>query len=258
MRCGARLCEERSSDGVTVLRRVARGGEAHGTDARFVVADHLGSTREVTDDSSVIVSRLDYAPFGERLVVSGEPEAVLKGYTGFDVSVDAAIPMARYRAYLPAAGRWTSDDPAGFVDGAHLVRYALNNPVTNVDPSGLYTIDKSCRNRNQCFDDGNQNLEDVIKRQTDASCANLGFIADPRLRRCVETSCKKGTIKCKDNCRPNMGGYNIKIPFFTSRTANLCVNNWPPYTPTQYVGNTVIHEWAHGCGWDHEDGGGIQ
>jgi RHS repeat-associated protein len=37
----------------------------------------------------------------------------------------------------PAAGRFLSPDPLGYVDGPNLYSYVLNDPVNNVDPLGL-------------------------------------------------------------------------------------------------------------------------
>jgi hypothetical protein len=49
-----------------------------------------------------------------------------------------------------------------------------------------------------------------------------------------------------------------KILMIGNRTAHLCPNSWPDYTPLSYVGDTVIHEWAHGCGWRDNGGKGIR
>lgn len=94
----------------------------------------------------------------------------------------------------------------------------------------------------------------------DGWCATRTFseIIDPKLRDCIEKSCDIGRIKCKDNC--DVGkfvGVNRKIPFITNRTAVVCTNAPTRYLTPEELGSTVIHEWAHGCGWDHGDGGGV-
>ncbi len=98
----------------------------------------------------------------------------------------------------------------------------------------------------------------LVGSETEEWCANLYRITDPKLRACVKKSCEKGKITCKEKCDPDAGGENRgPILGMKSRNAKLCPNNWPDYTPMGYAGDTVIHEWAHGCGWDHGDGSGI-
>jgi hypothetical protein len=46
----------------------------------------------------------------------------------------------RARYYDASTGRFISEDPAGFVDGPNLYVYAGNNPIINVDPNGLWTL----------------------------------------------------------------------------------------------------------------------
>jgi hypothetical protein len=47
----------------------------------------------------------------------------------------------------------------------------------------------------------------------------------------------------------------------TNRTAHVCFKDWPNWTDPSYAaswyGQTAIHEWAHGCGWNHGDGRGV-
>lgn len=148
-------------------------------------------------------------------------------------------------------------------EGPDLYIYASNNPVANEDPLGRFTIDPSCKGRCHGFAGGGpqdpgkgptmQNLEQVIQQQGDLACSNLQGV-DPKWRSCVQDSCKKGKIKCKfdgdKNCQ-GAGGYGGKfLGIFISRTANLCLDNWPDTTSPSYVGDAIIHEWAHGCGYN--------
>jgi hypothetical protein len=72
-----------------------------------------------------------------------------------------------------------------------------------------------------------------------------------------EAKTARFALIARGNVISDAGGYQRTILGFGSRTANMCVNNWPSYTPFSYVGEAVIHEWAHGCGWDHGQGAGV-
>ena len=46
---------------------------------------------------------------------------------------------ARNRNYSPSLGRWISQDPAGYINGANTYQFVMSNPVGNVDPWGTGT-----------------------------------------------------------------------------------------------------------------------
>jgi RHS repeat-associated protein len=265
--CGPEACEERDGGG-SVVRRFYRQGVQDSGSAFFYATDHLGSVRELTDSTGAIRARYDYDPYGRPTKVSGDKDSVL-GYTGFFSHAQSGLALARYRAYDPALGRWKSGDPLGFADGTNVYAYTRNNPTTDVDPSGLFTQDPSCKNWGcQQMGGGGPNNPDqppnwedvqkVIGTYTEEWCAHLEKITDPKLRACIKKSCDTGKITCKEKCDPDAGGYNrYPILGVKSRTAKLCPNNWPDFTPPSYAGDTVIHEWAHGCGWKHGQDKGV-
>ena len=47
--------------------------------------------------------------------------------------------QSRARWYDPNSGRFISEDPIGFADGPNPYRYAGNNPILYVDPTGLFS-----------------------------------------------------------------------------------------------------------------------
>ncbi len=63
-------------------------------------------------------------------------------YTGKERDEESGLYYYGARYYAPWLGRWTSCDPAGFVDGPNLFAYALNNPVGANDPYGTQAADK--------------------------------------------------------------------------------------------------------------------
>src|SRR5207249_735498 len=125
--------------------------------------------------------------------------------------------------YDQLSGRFISEDPMGPNEGPNLYAYVSNNPVTNADPSGRFKVDPSCKGRCQQFSGGKapQPLDQVIQQQADLACSNLQGITNPKLRDCIQKSCRNGTVKCKGNGDKNCsdaGGYGGKFLIFTSRT----------------------------------------
>jgi RHS repeat-associated protein len=272
---GDNLIEEVNSSGVAVARysqglnideplAMLRGGATS-----YYQADGLGSVTSLSNTAGSLAQTYTRDSFGNQTASSGSLTNPFQ-YTGREFDSETSLYYYRARYYDAQDGRFLSEDPMGPNEGPNLYTYVSDNPLTNADPSGRFKIDKSCKGRCQSFGGGapyvpgkaptTQSLEEVIQQQADFACKNLQRIADPKLRSCIQKSCDKGTIKCKDNsdkgCK-DAGGYNNKYPFITNRTANLCPGNWPDWTDPTYVGDSVIHEFAHGCGWNHGQGGGV-
>jgi len=100
--------------------------------------DHLGSTREITNNSGAVVARFDFDPYGRMTKVSGTYNTVF-GFTGHYHHAPSGLALPLYRAYAADLGQWTSEDPEGFVDGVNLYRYVRGNPVTLMDLTGEMT-----------------------------------------------------------------------------------------------------------------------
>lgn len=119
----------------------------------FFFADHLGSTRVVTNSTGTPCYEADYYPYGGELTPSGftntcptnyrftgyerDPETSVGGVNGLDYA------MARY--YDSRIGRFMSPDPVDGNPGApqswNAYTYTVNNPLSAVDPEGLDPVD---------------------------------------------------------------------------------------------------------------------
>lgn len=110
---------------------------------RYQYGNLLGSATLETDEAGVPISYEEYHPYGTTAYRSGRPSADLSlkryRFAGKERDTETGLDYAGARYYASWLGRWTSPDPAGFVDGPNLYAYCSGNPVSAADPSGTQT-----------------------------------------------------------------------------------------------------------------------
>ena len=110
-------------------------GEAR--NRQVVHADGLGSVSALTDESGETVQTYAYAAFGGIREQTGT-DLNRVTFTAREALGDSlGLFYYRHRVYDPTTGRFTSEDPLGFVDGVNRYVYCANNPVNYIDPLGL-------------------------------------------------------------------------------------------------------------------------
>jgi hypothetical protein len=119
----------------------------------------------------------------------------------------------------------------------------------------LFEIDNSCTEDCDFF----KKFGEKIKGETTAWCANLDDITDEALQKCLADKCVNGKISCLDPMDKCGNGQDwAAYSWKGSDTTYLCTSGFGKYgSPGSYVGDTIIHEWSHGCGWNHGDGQGV-
>jgi RHS repeat-associated protein len=115
---------------------------------KYVEPDQLGTPRAIIDPTrQVAIWRWDENSegFGDT-APNTDPDA-----DGTQVVFDLRFSGQRYdqasglyyngyRDFEPATGRYTQSDPIGLVGGISTYMYVGGNSLTNIDPSGLYTV----------------------------------------------------------------------------------------------------------------------
>ena len=196
----------------------------------------------MTDGSGQLAASYVYDSFGNLTASSGTITNPFQ-YTGREFDSESGLYYYRARYYDPVIGRFLSEDPLGSNPEPNLYAYVNNSPVGSVDPSGLYTIDKSCQGKCLSMGGGGPNnpkqlpsqvsLEDLIRRGADDACSKLYTITDLKLRKCIQKSCNQGTIKC--DCASSDGGFDSKMWLIKNTTAHVCFKNWPDWTDPSYA-----------------------
>lgn len=108
------------------------------TESSFYHFDALGSTRVLTDAGETVTDEATYRAFGETAAASGTTANPFGwvGRPGYYQDEETGLADLRRRKYDPATGAFTTEDPLGFQAESNFYRYAGNDPVTRVDPSG--------------------------------------------------------------------------------------------------------------------------
>jgi len=104
--------------------------------------DGLGSVVALSDNSANIVEKYSYDVFGEPNRTSDVNNPYF--FTGRTYDSETGNYYYRARYYGCALGRFLQPDPLGYDDGLNMYIYVHNNPVMNVDPSGLACSGSSC------------------------------------------------------------------------------------------------------------------
>ena len=140
----------------------------------FLLADHLGSTVGMTDNSGNVLSTQKYWPYGTTR--SGGVTQTDKLYTGQQVEPgDSALGLYNYKArfYSTTLGRFASVDPvAGSVGDPQAwnsYSYVRNNPLRYTDPTGKKTDSQLDVER-----------EEYYEKKATALCPHDGVSAEVR------------------------------------------------------------------------------
>jgi RHS repeat-associated protein len=108
------------------------------------LADHLGTIRDLasynsTTNATTIENHRVYDSFGNLVSETNAAVDELFGYTGRLFDEATGLQNNLHRWYDAKTGRWTSEDPIGFLGGdENLYRYVGNQPVNRTDPTGLW------------------------------------------------------------------------------------------------------------------------
>ncbi len=106
--------------------------------AGWLLADHLGSTREIVDGSGGVIQRLHFDSYGNLLTEDARTRYLFAGRE-FDDAI--GLYYARTRYFDQATGRFISEDSIRWFGGqSNLHQYSENDPISNVDPFGTFPV----------------------------------------------------------------------------------------------------------------------
>ncbi|MCA9135403.1 MAG: DUF4595 domain-containing protein [Planctomycetales bacterium] len=112
--------------------------EVQPSNVEWILTDHLGSTRALVDVTGMISQRLDYDSFGDVIIEPGDGTGSRYLYTGREYDHELGVFYYRARYYDQSVGRFLSEDPLSFgAEDSNNYRYVQNDPISNVDPTGL-------------------------------------------------------------------------------------------------------------------------
>jgi len=131
---------------LSLAQAVTDEGTIQSAGVNYFIRDHLGSVRAVVDHTGKIVERNDYYPFGGRhenasLPLTGVNRYKFGGKESLEpVSLDMLDFGARF--YDPRIARWNTQDPlAEKYFSLSPYNYCAGNPITLVDPTGMFMTD---------------------------------------------------------------------------------------------------------------------
>ncbi|MEW8105817.1 MAG: DUF6531 domain-containing protein [Candidatus Thiodiazotropha endolucinida] len=110
-----------------------------GKSAYAIHTDHLGAPRAVTDEDQQTVWLADYSPFGLIDIQTRQITLNLR-LPGQYEDLESGTYYNYQRDYDPNTGRYLTSDPIGLKGGLNTYAYVGGNPLSTIDPLGLYWV----------------------------------------------------------------------------------------------------------------------
>jgi RHS repeat-associated protein len=101
--------------------------------------DHLGTPRLATDTQQRVVWQASYTAYGQASVIIDTMTLNLR-FPGQYYDKETNLHYNGYRDYDPWAGRYVESDPIGMRGGLNTYAYVGGNPISSIDPLGLFDI----------------------------------------------------------------------------------------------------------------------
>jgi RHS repeat-associated protein len=136
--CGSAIClahDNTQSGSPVSTQYFAQGAIVSGT-SYYYLEDELGGVRELVGSTGTVAAQYSYDPYGNKSTLSGTVVSDI-GYGGYYYHPNSGLNFAMFRAYDSTHVRWLNRDPIGEAGGINLYAYAVGNPVSNIDSSGL-------------------------------------------------------------------------------------------------------------------------
>lgn len=145
------------------------------------------------------------------------------------------------RHYDPIMKRWTSPDPAGFVDGPNLYCYLRNNPINQFDPYGLFSF----RQITQAFTETLANITQFLFSLPGSIIEFIGKFLMPHPIMRVTTTNIGMALQGKDPAfqleKASLQHFSLSANNSTTTSiANIQSTDFSPYAYTDSEGNRVV------------------
>jgi RHS repeat-associated protein len=155
-------------------KRIVKDTSSNGTGAQYYHADHLGSSRVMTDSAGVVISNCTYNPFGEEVGCSPNNTSNHYRFTGKERDSESGLDDFGARYFSSSMGRWATPDwdarpvtvpYANFGDpqSLNLYLYVRNDPVSQADVDGHISNDsgaESCLDSFACYVQYQEHMKD--------------------------------------------------------------------------------------------------
>ncbi len=139
--------------------------------------DRTGAARDVLEVVNSVPTVVDHRLMSSFGTIGSRTDWSLKYeqfFSGFLWDADTELYYARARWYEPTSGRFLSEDPIGFEGGdPNVSRYSNNDPINNVDRSGLSWFSHALGEIGDVFED----VGDFFEDQWDNGNIQKGLLA---------------------------------------------------------------------------------